>query len=152
MALFKSSIFLQKFSFVAIIILFFLLIKVKCNNNTNDYDYNKKIGEKCSSNLECDSACCSSDKCSETSKCKKLIRIVYIITASVCLLFIIVFTIYLIIKLKEIKKEFLSKTTVPEEVQKKQDWNFIKKINNILYLKTINIILIEIKYLIKILF
>ena len=122
MVLSNKSFILKKFSLITMIIVFFQLNEVKCNNNTTIPNiYNRKDGEKCSSNLECNSACCSSDICSETSKCKKTIKIVYIVAASICLLFIIAFTIYLIIKLKEIKKEFLLKTTVSEEVQKKQD-------------------------------
>ncbi len=71
----------------------------------NDY-YNKDIGKSCSSNLECNSACCSSKQCKETDKCESLIWKVYVAEAALCLLFIIIFTIYLFCKLKSIREEF----------------------------------------------
>ena len=72
--------------------------------------YNKTLGTSCSSNLECHSACCSSDKCSDTDKCEKYVTIVYIVEAVLCIAFIIAFTIYLIIKLRKIKQDFNNKT------------------------------------------
>ena len=118
MAFFKNIHFLQKLFLISIIILFYFSNKVKCDDEVGSDTYNKTIGQPCSSNLECNSACCSSDKCSETSKCEKLVTIVYIVEAALCLLFIIGFTIYLIIKLKKIKKDFQKKTS---EEEKKQD-------------------------------
>ena len=119
MAIFKNL------PFIIIIFLFFSLNTIKCDDentsttlNSSD-TYNKTNGEKCSSNLECNSACCSSDKCSDTSKCEKLVKIVYIVEAALCLVFIIAFTIYLVIKLKKIKEDFQKKTSSEEE--KKQN-------------------------------
>ena len=110
----------QKLFLNTIIILFFFSNKVKCDDEPQypQYNtYNKSIGQSCSSNLECNSACCSSDKCSETSKCEKLVKIVYIVEAALCLLFIIAFTIYLIIKLKKIKEDFQKKTSEEDKKQ-----------------------------------
>ena len=103
MSLFKNFHYL---SFIIIIIVFFIFNKAKCDGNNT---YNKSIGEGCSSNLECNSACCSSDKCSKTSKCENLVKTVYIAEAALCLVFIIAFTIYLVIKLKKIKADFKKK-------------------------------------------
>ena len=104
--------------------LLYLFITIICINNIECDDdeviYNKTIGSSCSSNLECNSACCSSDKCSETSKCEKLVTIVYICEAALCFLFIVGFTIYLIVKLKNIKEDFKQKTN-PEEPDKPKD-------------------------------
>ena len=106
-----------KYVFYLIILLFFI-INTKCDNN-EEVTYNKTIGASCSSNLECNSACCSSDECSETSKCEKLVTIVYICEAALCFLFIVGFTIYLIIKLRKIKEDFQSKTKNEEEEDEK---------------------------------
>ena len=100
----KWSIFFQM-----IMILLFCLNIVNCEG-LNLTLYNKSNSEKCSSNLECYSACCSSGECVETSKCENLVTIVYICEAALCLVFIIAFTIYLVIKLKKIKDDFKKKT------------------------------------------
>ena len=102
-----------------IIITWLFISNIKCDDN--EAIYNKSIGASCSSNLECNSACCSSDKCSETSKCEKLVTIVYICEAALCFLFIVGFTIYLIIKLRKIKKEFQDKANSEEEQNKQKD-------------------------------
>ena len=102
-----------------IILLLFSLNTIKCDNIESIY--NKTFGEACSSNLECNSACCSSDKCDETSKCEKLVTTVYIAEAALCLVFIIAFTIYLVIKLKKIKKDFQNKTKPEEEQNSHKD-------------------------------
>ena len=102
-----------------LIILSFLISVIKCEDE--EATYNKTIGSSCSSNLECNSACCSSDKCSETSKCEKLVTIVYICEAALCFLFIVGFTIYLIIKLKKIKADFVDKTKPDDEQNKQKD-------------------------------
>ena len=102
-----------------LIILSFLISVIKCDEE--EATYNKTIGSSCSSNLECNSACCSSDKCSETSKCEKLVTIVYICEAALCFLFIVGFTIYLIIKLKKIKADFVDKTKPDDEQNKQKD-------------------------------
>ena len=112
------SLLQKKFTY-AIIILLFSLNSIKCDNIEDTY--NKTIGEACSSNLECNSACCSSDKCHETSKCEKLVTTVYIAEAALCLVFIIAFTIYLIIKLKKIKQDFQNKTKNEEEQNSHKD-------------------------------
>ena len=108
-----------KISYISIFILIFYLNQIFCDD---DPTYNKPIGYKCSSNLECNSACCSSDKCSDSSKCEKLVRTVYICEAALCLVFIIAFTIYLIIKLKRIKEDFKKKTS--------EDDNKLKQLEN----------------------
>ena len=89
---------------------------MKCQNT-----YNKTLGEECSSNLECNSACCSSKKCAETSKCEKLVITVYLAEAGLCLAFIIGFTIYLCMKLKNIKKDFENKTKTEEQNNHKEN-------------------------------
>ena len=87
------------------LILFVILISFSViNSQGNSESFNKPKGEACSSNLECESGCCSSDKCSRTSKCRNLVKLVYIIEAVVCLIFIIAGIILLIIKLKSLKR------------------------------------------------
>ena len=108
----KNFHYIQKFIFT--IIFLFLFIEIKCDESGDTY--NKNLTASCSSNLECNSACCSSGKCSETSKCEKLVKTVYIAEAALCLVFIIAFTIYLVIKLRKIKEDFRKKTS-PEEGQ-----------------------------------
>ena len=117
MELFKKLICFRKILFITIMIVFFISNLVKADGNNV---YNKSIGEECSSNLECNSACCSSDKCTKTSKCENLVKTVYIAEAALCLVFIIAFTIYLVIKLKKIKEDFKTKTSSEKE-QKKQN-------------------------------
>ena len=112
MVLIKKSSYFQKFIFI--IIFLFLFIEIKCDESEDTY--NKSLTSTCSSNLECNSACCSSGKCSETSKCEKLVTTVYIAEAALCLVFIIAFTIYLVIKLRKIKEDFRKKTS-PEDAQ-----------------------------------
>ena len=112
----------SKFNFLFyLIIVFFLINVIKCEGEEEEATYNKTIGAKCSSNLECNSACCSSDKCSETSKCQKLVTIVYISEAVLCFLFIVGFTIYLIVKLRKIKADFQKKTQDVEEEENKEN-------------------------------
>ena len=104
--------------FYIIVIFSFFIQNIKCQGGAETY--NKSLDEKCSSNLECNSACCSSDKCSKTSKCEKLVTAVYIAEEGLCLLFIIAFTVYLIIKLKKIKADFKKKTSPEDEQSHKQ--------------------------------
>ena len=108
-----------KYLFYLIIIISLFISIIKCDDD--EAIYNKTIGATCSSNLECNSACCSSDKCSETSKCEKLVTIVYVCEAALCFLFIVGFTIYLIVKLKKIKEDFQKKANSEEEQNKEKD-------------------------------
>ena len=110
-----------KFKYLFYLIIISLLTSITKCDDEDGAVYNKSIGATCSSNLECNSACCSSDKCSETSKCEKLVTIVYICEAALCFLFIVGFTIYLIIKLKKIKKDFADKAKTEEEPNKDKD-------------------------------
>ena len=105
---------------IYIIIISFLQFQIN-SEEVEEMPYNKSIGAKCSSNLECNSACCSSDKCDETSECEKLVTIVYICEAVLCFLFIVGFTIYLIIKLRRIKEDFKKKTQSEEEQNKQKE-------------------------------
>ena len=98
-----------------------MLISITKCDDEDGAVYNKSIGATCSSNLECNSACCSSDKCSETSKCEKLVTIVYVCEAALCFLFIVGFTIYLVVKLRSIKEDFLKKANTEEEQNKEKD-------------------------------
>ena len=87
------------------LILFVILISFSViNGQENSGSFNKEKGEPCSSSLECESGCCSSDKCSRTSKCRNLVRVVYIVEAAVCLIFIIAVAIFLIIKLRNLRR------------------------------------------------
>ena len=119
MVLTKNINFIQRLFIITIIIFLFSIKGIKCENE-NETIYNKTLESACSSNLECNSACCSSKKCAETKKCEKLVTTVYIAEAALCLVFIIAFTIYLVIKLKKIKEDFRKKTS-PEEVNPKQN-------------------------------
>ena len=129
-----------KISYISIFILIFYLNQIFCDDEDNDVTsfeipsnieeikpyqsqstYDKPIGYKCSSNLECNSACCSSDKCSDSSKCEKLVRTVYICEAVLCFAFSIAFTIYLIIKLKRIKEDFKKKTSEDDQNNHKEN-------------------------------
>ena len=108
----------NKYLFYIIILLLFI-INIKCDDE--EATYNKTLGASCSSNLECNSACCSSDKCSDTSKCEKLVTIVYVCEAALCFVFILGFTIYLIRKLKKIKDDFENKTKNEEVVEEEKN-------------------------------
>ena len=108
----------NKYLFYKIILLLFI-INIKCDDE--EATYNKTLGASCSSNLECNSACCSSDKCSDTSKCEKLVTIVYVCEAALCFVFILGFTIYLIRKLKKIKDDFENKTKNEEVVEEEKN-------------------------------
>ena len=92
---------IKKYPIISLILLFFIIKSIFCA----EY-YDKDIGQTCSSNLECHSACCSSKECSDTDKCESLIWKIYVCEAALCLLFIIIFTIYLVCKLKHIREEF----------------------------------------------
>ena len=118
MGIIKNFFSNSKILYISLITFLFFIQNIECQDSET---YNKTIGSACSSNLECNSACCSSDKCSETSKCEKLVTAVYIAEAALCLVFIIAFTIYLIIKLKKIKQDFKNKTSPEDEQSHKQN-------------------------------
>ena len=88
-----------------ILLLFFLINVIICV-----IEYNKDIDDKCSVNLQCKSGCCQKDKCVETKKCKKYRDTIYIVVAIVGVALAAIFTIYLLINLCIIKKEFMKKT------------------------------------------
>ena len=94
--------FNQKFFYLMLFIIFISFSVI--NSQESSDSFNKQKGEPCSSNLECESGCCSSDKCSRTSKCRNLVKVVYILEAIVCLIFIIVAIIYLAIKIKSLRR------------------------------------------------
>ena len=92
---------IKKFHIILLLFSFLTINSIYCA----EY-YNKTLSQKCSSNLECNSACCSSHKCTDTGKCESLVWKIYVCEAAVCVVFIIIFTVYLICKLKHIREEF----------------------------------------------
>ncbi len=103
MKIFEKNIINNKLSFVVIISIIFLLNYASCDN----IEYNQTIGDKCSVNLQCNSGCCSSEKCVETEQCSS--KNVYFAQAIICIGLVVIFTIYLIKKLKDIKEDFQEK-------------------------------------------
>ena len=103
MGSFEKNIINNHLSFIVIISIIFLLNYVSCDN----IEYNQTIGEKCSVNLQCNSGCCSSEKCVETDQCSS--KNIYITQAIICIALVAVFIIYLIKKLKDIQKDFQEK-------------------------------------------
>ena len=98
----KEKIFINKFRFNLIIITFiFILSKISCQ-----FNYNKEDGNNCTVNLQCNSGCCKSGICSNTKKCIRIIKIIYKSEAIACALLIIFFSIYLMYKLVNLKKNF----------------------------------------------
>ena len=101
-------------------IIFILLNIIFCS-----IEYNKAINEKCSVNLQCQSGCCRGDKCVETKKCKTYRNTIYVVVAIVGVVLAAVFTVYLMINLCKIKKEFDIKANgakkATEEKEKKEN-------------------------------
>ena len=94
----------RKNYFFQILLLFILINVIICA-----FEYNKEIDDKCSVNLQCKSGCCQKDKCVETKKCKKFRDIIYIVVAIVGVVLAAIFTVYLLINLCIIKKDFMKK-------------------------------------------
>ena len=92
-----------------------IIICFQINNIVCDVEYNKPIDGECKVNLQCQSGCCSSNKCVETKKCKDLRNKIYIIVAVVGVALVILFTINLFHNLCKIRKKF------NDDVQKKAD-------------------------------
>ena len=103
--------FMSKELYFLIIILIYSFKLVICieEQTGNEETYNKSLGALCTSNLECNSICCSSNRCSSTHYCGKMPKYVILVNGLICLLFIIGFTIYLILQLRKIEKEFEEK-------------------------------------------
>ena len=86
------------------IILFFLVNVIFC-----EIEYGKDIDDKCSVNLQCISGCCQNDKCVDSKKCKDFRNKIYAVVAVVGAALAIIFTIYLLISLYFIRKNFREK-------------------------------------------
>ena len=86
------------------IILFFLINIIFC-----EIEYGKNIDDKCSVNLQCISGCCQNDKCVDSKKCKDFRNKIYAVVAVVGAALAIIFTIYLLISLYFIRKNFREK-------------------------------------------
>ena len=94
---------LNKINF-QIIFLFILMNMISCEVN-----YGKELNESCSVNLQCVTGCCQKDKCEETKKCKTYRNTIYIAVAIVGAALAIIFTIYLLVSLYNIRKIFKEK-------------------------------------------
>ena len=86
------------------IILFFLINIIFC-----EIEYGKNIDDKCSVNLQCISGCCHNDKCVDSKKCKDFRNKIYVVGAVVGAALAIIFTIYLLVSLYNIRKIFKEK-------------------------------------------
>lgn len=69
-----------------------------------------KLDDSCKVSLQCNTGCCKSGKCAETKECKSNTNTVYSAQAIACAALVVIFSIYLIIKLKSIKTDFLEKS------------------------------------------
>ena len=94
---------LNKINFL-IIFLFILMNMISCEVN-----YGKEIDDKCSVNLQCISGCCQNDKCVDSKKCKDFRNKIYAVVAVVGAALAIIFTIYLLVSLYNIRKIFKEK-------------------------------------------
>ena len=101
---------INKKVFVIITILCLLLNNIYCEKK-----YNLELESECTGNLECQSGCCKSGKCTETKECKSLANTVYIVQIVICIFLIAIFIIILIIKLRIINKDFKIKLAEKEE-------------------------------------
>ena len=100
------------------LILFFYLINfIFC-----EIEYGKELNDTCSANLQCLSGCCDAELCVETSKCKELRNKIYYSVAIVGIGLAIIFTIYLIVNLNKIRKDFTDKA----RIKSSQNPNFKK--------------------------
>ena len=86
------------------ILLFILINIIFC-----EIEYGKDIDDKCSVNLQCISGCCQNDKCVDSKKCKDFRNKIYAVVAVVGAALAIIFTIYLLISLYFIRKNFREK-------------------------------------------
>ena len=104
--MFISKIFFnnQKI-FISLIIFILFISNALCQNN-----FNRADGEECKVNLHCNSGCCKSGKCSETKECKEIVSTIYKYQAIASAVLVVIFSIYLFLKLRCIKKELNEKT------------------------------------------
>ena len=79
------------------------------NNASCQMIFYKEDGEECKFNLHCGSGCCKSGKCSETKKCTSLVNNIYAYQAITSAGLVIIFSIYLFLKLRCMKKELEEK-------------------------------------------
>ena len=91
--------------FLSLIVFIFYISNVLCQN------VNKEIGEECKVNLNCHSGCCNSGKCSETQECAGSISTYYTYQAIASAALVIIFSIYLFLKLRCIKNNLEEKKT-----------------------------------------
>ena len=91
----NTRIFNNKKIILCLIVFIFYVDNSLCQN------YSRAVNEECKVNLHCNSACCKSNKCSETKECLANNIYIYQVIASAGL--VIIFSIYLFIKLKCIK-------------------------------------------------
>ena len=90
--------------FLSLIISIFYINNALCQNI-----FNKEEGEECKANLHCNSGCCKSGKCYETKECTGLVTTIYTYQAIASAALVIIFSIYLFLKLRCIKKELEEK-------------------------------------------
>lgn len=102
--LLNPKIINNKKIFLSLILFIFYISKALCQNN-----FNKTDGEACKVNLHCNSGCCKSGKCSETKNCTGLVSSIYTYQAIASAALVIIFSIYLFLKLNCIKKELEDK-------------------------------------------
>ncbi len=99
-------------NFTLLIIIILMINHTQCDptpSPTPSPDYGKAINETCSINFHCQSGCCSSKKCKEAKDCKDFIKKIYTIQVIVCVALVFIFSNYLLIYLRNIKKKFTEK-------------------------------------------
>ena len=98
-----TSFINNKKIFLSLIVFIFYISNALCQN------VNRADGEECKTNLHCNSGCCKSGKCSETKECKETVSTIYKYQAIASAALVIIFSIYLILKLRCIKKSLEDK-------------------------------------------
>lgn len=119
-------------NFLIFLFLFFynIILIAGQSSNGDGIIYNKDFGKDCTSNLECNSACCRGKKCDETGKCKKLVTLVYILDGVVCFIVIVIFLIYMFYRLNKIRESLDNKNSDKELFNEMDNKNIPQQNNN----------------------
>ena len=100
-----TSFINNKKIFLSLIVFIFYI------GNVLGQNVNKANEEECKVNLNCNSGCCKSGKCSETKECAGSISTYYKYQAIASAALVVIFSIYLFLKLRCIKNSLEEKKT-----------------------------------------
>ena len=108
----SSKILFINLTFITI---FFLISKASCQNS---YGL-QPLGGYCTVNLQCDSGCCQSKNCTDIEECKEFKSTIYQYQAIAAAVLVVLFSIYLMKELINLKKDFYKKIGQESQIKDK---------------------------------